>query len=399
MRILFICNKLPYPPVEGSPIAMNALISGLLEQDHELKVLAVESSKFNFDSQKIPGEYIRRTRLESVYLDLDIKPLALLKDLVKGQSYHVSRFYSPAFEQKLRTVLETSTFDIIQLETLYMGPYIPVIRELSKAKIILRAHNIEHLIWFHLARESYNPFRKFLLHKLSDTLRTYEEKIREKVDGIACISPNDAQYYRSLSGESPVELIPFGIEDQTGYQNQNGLAPLSLFHIGSMNWIPNEQGIKWFLKEVWPEIHQRYPDLCLNLAGRQMPNWLKFHSQEGVFIAGEVPDAWEFMAQNRIMVVPLFSGSGIRIKIIQGMLAGKAIVTTQTGASGIAFRNGVHLMIADDRESFVKALINLIENPALCQTMGKQAQQLAVTDHNNPRIIEKLTQFYQRLLS
>ncbi len=399
MRILFVCNKLPYPPVEGSPIAMNALISGLLEQGHELKVLAVESSKFNFDSNKIPGEYIRRTRLESVYLDLDIKPLALLKDLWKGQSYHVSRFYSRNFEQKLRTVLQCEDFDIVQLETLYMGPYIPVIRELSKARIILRAHNIEHLIWFHLARESFNPLRKLLLHRLSETLRRYEEKIREKVDGIACISPDDARYYNKLSGNAPVILIPFGINDEVNENPGQSLAPLSLFHIGSMNWIPNEQGIKWFLKEVWPEIHHRYPDICLNLAGRQMPNWLKFHSQEGVFIAGEVPDAWEFMAQNRIMIVPLFSGSGIRIKIIQGMLAEKAIVTTQTGASGIAYKNGVHLMIADDRESFIKALIHLIENPELCKQLGKQAHQLAVSDHNNPRIIEKLTGFYHRLLS
>lgn len=397
MRILFLCNKLPYPPVEGSPIAMNALISGLLENGHSVKVLAVESYKFNFDTNKIPAEYIRQTGLESIYFDLDIKPLALISDLIKGRSYHVSRFDNKEFREKLILTLQSESFDIVQLETLFMSPYIETIREYSKAPIVLRAHNIEHLIWLQLARETYNPFKKIVLKSLSETLKKYEEAIRNKVDGIASISPDDHAYFSGLPGKSATELIPFGINEMPDRLENNDLSPLSIFHIGSMNWIPNEQGIKWFLKHVWPTIHQRYPDICLNLAGRKMPNWLKFHSQEGVFIAGEVPDSDEFMAQNRIMIVPLFSGSGIRIKIIQGMLAGKAIITTQTGANGIAYQKGVHMLVADDAESFIKAVITLIENPELCKTLGDNARKLALSDHYNPNIIDKLLRFYQRL--
>jgi len=376
---------------------MNALISGLMETGHSVKVLAVSSSKFDFDTTKIPAGYIHQTGLESVYFDLNIKPFALLSDLIKGRSYHVSRFRNKQFEEKLISVLSSENFDIIQLETLFMCPYINTIRKYSKSPVVLRTHNIEHLIWLQLARETYNPFKKLILKGLSRTLKKFEENIRGQVDGIASISPDDHAYFSNLPGDSITELIPFGINEKSKDGDDSPLPPLSLFHIGSMNWIPNEQGIKWVLRHVWPAIHHRYPDICLNLAGRQMPNWLKFHSQEGVFIAGEVPDANEFMAQNRIMIVPLFSGSGIRIKIIQGMLAGKPIITTRTGANGIAYKNGVHMLIADDAESFIKAIVHCVENPVLCRNLGEEARKLALKDHYNPLIIEKLIGFYQRI--
>lgn len=398
MRILFLCNKLPFPPVEGSPIAMNALISGLIDAGHNIKILAVRSSKFDFDKNQIPSEYIEKTRLESVYLDLDIKPLRLIGDLLKGKSYNLSRFENKTLDSRLIEILKEEEFDIVQLETLYMSPYIDTIRKHSEAKIVLRAHNIEHLIWQQLAVESFNPFKKMLMRKLALALFDYEKSIRSRVDAIACISPDDEAFFSTLDGKAPVRLIPFGIEPFGKAENFELPDKFpSLFHIGSMNWMPNEQGIKWFLRHVWPSVHNRYPDICLYLAGRQMPNWLKYLSQEGVVIEGEVADAEVFMAKHRIMIVPLFSGSGIRIKIIQGMLAGKAIISTRTGASGINYEQGKHLLTADDKEGFIRAIINCVENPGLCINLGKNARELALSDHYNPNIIQKLIGLYREL--
>ena len=123
-----------------------------------------------------------------------------------------------------------------------------------------------------------------------------------------------------------------------------------------MNWLPNKEGIKWFLDEVWPIIHQALPDLKIYLAGREMPSWLLELNLSNVKVIGEVPDAHEFIRSKSISIAPLLSGSGIRIKIIESMAMGKAVVATTIGAEGINYTTGKDIMIADTPEAFCEAV-------------------------------------------
>ncbi|MBE9480552.1 MAG: glycosyl transferase family 1, partial [Bacteroidetes bacterium] len=144
MKILMLCNKSPYPPKEGGPIAMNMIIEGLIDANHQVKVLAINTNKYFTNINEIPEEYRKKTNIEAVYIDLSIKPLDAFLNLFTNKSYHVQRFISKNFENKLIEILKNESFDIIQLETLFITPYIETIRKYSKAKIVLRAHNIEH---------------------------------------------------------------------------------------------------------------------------------------------------------------------------------------------------------------------------------------------------------------
>jgi glycosyltransferase involved in cell wall biosynthesis len=400
--ILIICNKSPWPPKEGGPIAMNAMVEGLLNAGHNVKVLAINSHKYNVDLSSIPDEYKEKTKIELVHLDLRIKPVDAFLNLFSTQSYHVKRFISKDFSEALRKILLNNKFDIVQLETLFVAPYIPLIRQLSAARVILRAHNIEHLIWERLSINEKNPIKKWYLQHLTKTLKNFEINVLPELDGVVAITPKDAEFFKQKMNARKVISIPFGvnterIEHFKPNESSGSSSQKTIFHLGSMNWMPNIEGIKWFLEKVWPGIVAIRKDIVFRIAGREIPAWLRNTNLENVIIDGEVPDALSYMQQHKIMVVPLFSGSGIRIKIIEGMMAGCAVITTTIGAEGIEYTNDKELIIANNEEQFAEAIAYLVDNTQKVEDLGKNAADFIMTTHNNQVLISKLESFYSTI--
>ena len=171
MRILFLCNKSPYPPKEGGPMAMNANIEGLIAAGHRVKVLALNTNKYFIKPEDIPQDYIDKTQIEFVYQDLSIHPFDAFLNLFSKKSFHVERFITEAFAEKIVEILKKNKYDIVQLEMLYMTPYIHVIRKHSKAKIILRSHNVEHLIWQRVTNNTENVLKRSYLAGLTRKLK------------------------------------------------------------------------------------------------------------------------------------------------------------------------------------------------------------------------------------
>lgn len=398
MKILFLCNKSPYPAKEGGPIAMNSIIEGLIKTGNEVKVIALNTDKYLIKENEIPEDYRQKTKIEFVYTSLAIKPLNAFLNLFSKKSYHIERFISEELKQKLADVLQKETYDIVQLEMLYMTPYIETIRKHSKAKIVLRSHNVEHLIWKRISTLTSNPIKKIYLNYLTRKLEKYEIKMLNAYDGIATISRKDKDYFVKFDCRIPIVDIPFGV-DITQYQPcEKEMDFPSLFHLGSMNWVPNEEGIIWFLENVWTEIHNKFPNLKFYLAGRNMPDWLTNNQTPGIEVVGEVEDAQQFICSKSIMIVPLFSGSGIRIKIIEGMALKKAIISTEIGAEGINYENEKNIMISNTPATFIEAIEKCIHDQSLCNKLGENAGKVINQDHNNERIIPKLESFYRQLL-
>ncbi len=378
---------------------MYAMISGLIDAGHTLKVLAANTNKYTVRPDEVPTDFMDSTQIEFVDIDLSLNVPDAVYNYLSRKSYHVSRFHTKAFAAKLVEILKKDSYDIIQLEMLYMASYLDVIRKYSKAPVVLRAHNIEHKIWQRVAENCTNPFKRMYLNHLYRALRRFEIGILNKVDGVVAITPVDARNLDRLSHSTNIISIPFGIKLDTLSENPVQPAEASLFHIGSMNWFPNEEGIRWLIAEVWPKLSLRLPELELHLAGRYMTDWLTNLSIPRVIVDGEVPDVWEYMQRFSIMVVPLFSGSGIRIKIVEAMAAGKAIITTTIGAEGINYENGQDLLIAKDAKSFADAIIRLCSDSALRESLGRNARMLIAKDHDNTKLMQKLIAFYNELLT
>ena len=397
MKVLQLCIKPPYPPVDGGALAMNSITQGLLDQDCEVRVLSVCSDKHPVDRQRMTDEYRERTHFEAVYVDLRLHPLDAAVALLCGESYHVKRFESDEFEQRLADILRSETFDIIHVESIFLTPYLPVIRRLSQAPVVLRAHNVEHQIWQRTAAQTSNPLKRWYLKQLALTLRTYELEHINDYDGVVCITRPDAQYFQANGCRRPVTDIPFGIASPELADNV-GVEENTLFHIGSMDWMPNEESIRWFLREVWPMLHRELPQVRLYLAGRKMPRDLMELQTDGVTVVGEVPDANYFIASKQINIVPLLSGSGIRVKIIEAMSIGKPVVTTTIGAQGIDYTDGENLLIADTPSDFVRQINRCVNDKDFCQRIGQNAFNLIATHYDNDALAQRLLAFYQRLL-
>ena len=375
---------------------MNSIITGLLDAGHEVKILAVNTEKFHVKESDIPEEYRKKTGIELIDIDLSVRPLMAFLNLFTKKSYHVERFISDDFKKRLAEVLQKEHFDVVQLEMLYMTPYVETIRKHSKAMIVLRAHNVEHKIWERIAKETKFFLKRWYIKHLAKTLKEYELNALETVDGIAAITRKDAAFFRKYCSK-PIIDLPYGVYPEEFTPNSEINGKPKFYHIGSMNWMPNEEGIRWFINEVLPKTVEKVPNFVYHLAGRNMPEWLKEMKDPHVNVIGEVPDAKAFVSDHDVAIVPLLSGSGIRIKIIESMAMGKTVITTRVGAEGILYDEEVNIIIAENKAKMVEAIRSLNENPTIAVRIGQAARKLVEETYDNRKIIARLLMFYEQI--
>jgi glycosyltransferase involved in cell wall biosynthesis len=283
------------------------------------------------------------------------------------------------------------------LETLFTTPYIDCIRKNSNAKIVLRAHNVEHIIWDRLAEKEHKILRKNYLKLLASRLRKYELETLQNIDALVPITPVDESVFRKFHFTRPIITIPMSIDVKDYHFDEKNESGISLFHLGSMDWMPNREGVTWFLEKCWSDVHKRYPQLKLYLAGRNFPEEISSRNDSNTICEGRIEDAHRYMSDKQIMIVPLLSGSGMRVKIIQGMALGKTIISTKIGAEGIPAENGKNILIADTPEEFGNAIGRCVDDPAWCKSIGNKARKFAVDHYSNIAVGHQLGIFYNAL--
>ena len=398
MKIIQLCNKVPYPEKDGGAIAINSFIKELLKAGHQLKMLAMNTSKHYVYENSIPEDFKRNVQLETINIDNSINPVSAFVALLKGESYNVSRFVSKEYALQLQHILEKETYDIVQLEGLYLTSYIPIIRKHTNAPIIMRAHNVEHRIWERLAKEEKNPLKKIYLGILAGQLKKHEERAINLCDGITTITRTDMDLLTQMGCKLPIAHIPFGVNITTSSLTQKVYMD-SLFYIGALDWMPNLQGLEWFLSKVWPLINPLASEVKLHIAGRNMPESMKNSKYPNVVFHGEVENASDFMNSYNIMIAPLLAGSGVRIKIIEGMAMQKPVITTSVGIEGIECDYGKDAMIADTAEEFCKTVVYCIKNPEFTKQLAVNGRNFVETNHNIEKITSSLISFYKERIS
>lgn len=397
MRILQLCKKFPYPPYDGEVIAIQSLSKAFQQLGQDLTVLAINTKKHFFPPEQLPEEIATWGSFHSVFVDTDVRPWPAFLNLFGRDSYNIDRFDHPDFRKKLEQLLQQERFDIIQLEGLYLTPYIDSIRKYSDAKISFRAHNIEFEIWERLADNASNPIKKAYLQLLARRLKRYEIAQLNRADALVPITEKDQQYFEYLGCQLPSQVIQTGVDADRLIPDRSQLKYPSVFHLGSLDWMPNQEGMLWFLENVWPKVREVLPDLRFYMAGRNLPKRFAQLCHPNVEIIGEVLDAVAFMNQKAIMVVPLHAGSGMRIKIMEALALEKTIVSTDVGAEGIAAIHGEHILRANEADAFAQAIIRCATDRTFFNRIGKQGRQLAFERYNNKRLGERLLDFYAGL--
>lgn len=395
MNILQICHKPPYPPIDGGSIAMHNLYSGLTDNGHNVDILAMNTNKQHCDINNVPKEFIKAANYTLVDIDISIKVLPAFFNLFTNKSYNIIRFDSKIFKQKLSTLIETKTYDLVLLESLYSTTYIDLLKQTTKYPIVLRGHNVEFKIWENLCNNEKNPLKKWYLNLLSKRLKKYELTTINKLDLIASISNEDNLVFKEESCRTPMVYLPFGInfnDEEFKTYSPPESDELVLFHIGSMDWIPHQEAFKWFLEKVWLNLNKKHPNIKLHIAGSKMPRWLTKSDYPNVIVTNGYVDGKTFMNKKAIMVVPSFSGSGIRIKIAEGMAKGKVIITTLNGAMGIPCTHNENIFISDNNEEWITIISKCISDIELTKKISNKAREFAQKEFDYIIAANKLIQ-------
>ncbi|MDO8368497.1 MAG: glycosyltransferase [Saprospiraceae bacterium] len=400
MRILQLCHKFPYPLKDGGAIAVTYLAKAYAALGHEVTLLSMNTSKHWIDVSGLPPEFNHYAATHTVFVENHIRPLPALRNLFfSKKSYHVERFDSPEFARKLAEVLKAKAFDVVQLESVFLSPYLPVIREHAPlAKAVLRTHNVEHEIWERIADHA-NPLKQWYLRRITPRLKSYELEQINHCDLVVGISQRDVAQFRNLGLRQPATVSPIGLDCRDYHPDPRSFSrPLSLSFIGSLDWMPNQEGLRWFLEAVWlPLLAPNFPELTFHIAGRTAPRWLRELKMERVAFHGEVPSAAEFLNQHSVMVVPLLSGGGMRAKILEGMAVGKVVLSTRLGIEGIEAADSRECLLAEKPEDWLEALRWCYDEGENLTALGVRARLFCEQHFDNETVARKLVEELERI--
>lgn len=398
MKILQLVNRVPYPLHDGGNIGVHYFSKGFIDAGVSLSMLAMNTSRHRVNPAELPDFFKTFQRFEMVAVDNRVKVLPAFLNLFKSSSYNIDRFISRAFSQRLLALLREEDYDIIQLESLFLTPYLPIIRAHSRAKVVIRQHNVEFKIWERMAEKEPNRLKKAYLNLLARRLKAFEVRHLNDYDLILPISRPDQALLQDLGARRPMFLQPFGIATGDTPFMPAPEASHSVYHIGAMDWLPNQESMYFFLDRVMPLLKQRIPALKFYMAGRNMPEKFRAYAGDDIHVVGEVPDATAFEKDKGLLVVPLQSGGGVRIKIFQAMAMGKTVITTPVGMEGIEAEHGKHLLVAVTPEDFVRQIESVVGRPERLFELGRNARALIEQEYDRKLLISRLLKRYQRLL-
>lgn len=375
-------------------------IKGLLRLGVDITLFSINTNKHRVDVDDIYDPVFEQIKFYSFDLDTEVNVWGAVLNIFSDQSYNVSRFFDEEAARLLEEILKESEFDIIQFEGLFVVPYLDVVKANSNAKVIYRAHNIEFEVWERIAmREQFTPRRKYLQF-LAGRLKHYETEQINRFHQVFAISEPDRQNIVKFGCETALEVFPVALdfEKYVTTPPSNPSFP-TLFHLGAMDWRPNKEGLEWFLDEIWPDIEKLNSELRFYIAGKNMQKEFFDYDSENLVVEGEIFDAVEFMNSKSIMIVPLLSASGMRVKIIEGMAMRKCIIATSMAAEGIMCEHGKDILIADTADEFYRSILQCITNPKKWREIGDNARKTVERDHDINVISERMLKVYQKLIS
>jgi len=401
VKILILTHRAPFPQNSGYPIVVGNTIRGLINSGHQVSLFSLNPQKQKGNHSHTTDELINQINYYCHNIDTSISLKHAFMSLFNSKLYTVDRYYNAEFERLLIKEVQSGNYDIIQFEGLFVTPYLPAISKVTKAKLIYRAHHIEYLVWERLAKQKNDPVKKLYLRMIAKRIKQYELKQFELFNAIAVFTNQDKQTIQQHSGAAvPVEILPVGLDLMRYQPDYRKTEFPSLFFLGAMDWMPNREGIEWFLDHFAAELTDGDLRARFYVAGNDIPERFDDYEVVGkIYIHGEVDDALEFVNTKAIMIVPLLSGGGMRVKIVEGMAMQKCIISTSLGAEGINYQQGENIIIANTPQEFYRAIKRCITDENYCKRIGLNARKLVEEQHDTHKITERLVTFYQHTLS
>jgi glycosyltransferase involved in cell wall biosynthesis len=399
LKILFLTHRVPFPQNGGYPIVVCNTIRGLVNLGHDVSLVALNAKKNHHELNEDDKYLLSKIKYRAYNIDISVSVFEVAANLLSKTSFNIDRYYDSGFERLLTSELKKNTYDVIQFEGLLISLYLPAIRKFSKAKLIYRLHNIENQIWQRMAQQKMDPFKRSYLKMHAKRIKNYELQQLNNFDAIAVFTEQDKGTLLEYGTKIPIEILPVGINLDRYQPDASKIEFPSLFFLGSLDWLPNREGIEWFLENFSKDLTDGDLRVRFYVAGNDIPDSFDdFEVMGKIFIQGEVDDALEFVNSKSIMIVPLLSGGGMRVKIVEGMAMQKCIISTSLGVEGINVENGVNVLLANDQDEFYDAIKHCIADEEFCKTIGLNARKLVDEQHNVDKVTKNLVAFYQTVV-
>lgn len=390
MKVLYISSKPAYPVVDGGSHATAAFLDTLLESNFEVDYLFISTPKHRFQKDKFPTHIVEKVNLGQTEIDTSVKILPAIQHLFNKKSYNVSRFYSKEMSQLISKRINEKQFDVVVLDSLFTTCYLEDIKSISSAKILVRTHNVEGDLWLCYANNS-SGLKSIYLNKLAKDISHFEKEILSKADGILTITKDDADRFSQLGITTEKHVCPVAIPSRdysAKYQHNK------VYHLGSMDWEPNRESVDKLI-EVWPTIRSRNSQAQLAIAGKHADQFYSSDSENGINVIGFVDDPTEFAVSQGILVAPIHSGSGVRIKILEAMSIGIPVISTEIGAMGIDYKSTNCLRVIQTDNELIDATLELINSEEKRTEIGQNALDYIRKNHNIAEISRSLIEFIQ----
>ncbi len=412
MRILFLTPQLPYPPHQGTTIRNYNLIANLAPR-HEIHLLSFVRSQDEIAAatplhqhcQSIEGVLAPRRSQLKRFLSLLFSPLPDM----------ALRLPSAEFRTKLLARLERERFDVVQIEGIEMAyPFSNLHSPTSNLQppiSIFDDHNAEYVLQQRAFETDVRQPRRWIaaLYSLIQwkKLRRYEARICRLADGVVAVSEADKAALQRLVPGLEVTVVPNGVDiefynDQWPMtKSQLAIGHCSLVFTGKMDFRPNVDAVLWFYREVLPLVQREAPDVHFYIVG-QSPHRRVLHLADdpAVTVTGYVDDVRSYIAGASVYVVPLRIGGGTRLKLLEAMAMGKAIVSTSLGCEGFEnLESNRELSIADTPQEFAQRVIELLNDPSQRERLGRAGRRFVEERYDWRVIVPRLEQIYERLAS
>lgn len=386
LRILVLSPVEPFPPSGGYSTVIYNDVKFLAARGHQLTVLALTQ-----DASADPRDMADIAEVEYYYAAKPSRVRQVVANLGRSIPYTVARHHDERLFARAAELVRSRWVDVVLVEDTPMGVYSQLLKNVGPVATYMRGHNIFATIIRRYYESQRNPILRYLGWRQWLKYVRYESNVMDTFDGISEISPSDAKQIEQMNPRVKSRVLFSGVDlDYFSVNPAREREPDTIMHVGTLDPVTKLPAMMWFYEKVLPLIRLRRPGVKLELVGR-MPKCPLHHADPtDVVVHGVVPDVRPYLARGAAFVAPQFVGSGIRIKILNAMATGNAVVSTKVACEGLPVTHGQDVFVADEEQNFANHVISLLEDSALRERMGQQARRLVEERFGWPSVAKQL---------
>ncbi|MEW6127505.1 MAG: glycosyltransferase [Acidobacteriota bacterium] len=378
MKILWLKTELLHPVDKGGKIRTYQMLKHLRRQHFITYVTLCDPVSDSPEAFDLAGEYCHRLAAIPHAAKPKFSPAFYYElglNLGSPLPYAIQKYRSELMRQVVEEELNRHHFDVVVCDFLTPSINMP---ESIQVPTVLFQHNVEAVIWARHYQNANNKIKKAFFFNQWRKMRGYEKQVCQQFDAVVAVSDVDRDLMRKEFGIERVFDIPTGVD--TDYFNPLDAKPQAneLVFTGSMDWMPNEDAIIYFVNDILPQISAQIPDVHLTVVGRNPTKRLKTIAETNsqVTVTGRVDDVRPYINNAAAYVVPIRVGGGTRLKIYEAMAMAKPVISTTIGAEGLAVRNREEIIIADEPQKFAESVVTVLKDAALAERLGTQARNI-----------------------